>query len=148
MTYTKERVTDAAASARPYVERALRDEELRDNIRNAYASARAVYEELSSRRRISDAATKLASDQDVQSELRNAIDELRNAANRVQNVRRGSAEPARAARNGTILLLGIALGILLNPITGPAVRRALARKLFGTGNGFVYQGNGSPAKAD
>ena len=58
MTYTKERVADAAASARPYVERALRDQELRDNIRNAYTSARAVYDELSSRRRISDAATQ------------------------------------------------------------------------------------------
>jgi hypothetical protein len=148
MTYTKERVADAAASARPYVERALRDQELRENIRNAYTSARAVYEELASRRRISEAATRLASDQDVQSELRNAIEELRNAASRVQGVRRGAPEPARAARNGTILLLGICLGILLNPITGPAVRRALARKLFGTGNGFVYQGNGSAAKAE
>jgi len=25
----------------------------------------------------------------------------------------------------------------------PAVRRLLARKLFGSGDGFVYQGNGS-----
>jgi hypothetical protein len=41
-------------------------------------------------------------------------------------------------------MFGIALGILLNPITGPTVRRVLARKLFGTGNGFVYQGNGGP----
>ena len=37
MINTKEKVADAAASARPYVERALRDEELRDNIRNAYS---------------------------------------------------------------------------------------------------------------
>jgi hypothetical protein len=138
MTYTKERAAAAAASARPYVERALRDQELRDNIRNAYTSARAVYGELSSRRKVSDAATKLAHDTDVQ-------DELRNAAGRVQNVRRGSPEPARSARNGAILLFGIALGILLNPVTGPTVRRVLARKLFGTGNGFVYQGNGGPS---
>ena len=41
------------------------------------------------------------------------------------------------------LLLGIVIGLLVNPITGPAIRRALARKLFGSGNGFVYQGNGS-----
>jgi hypothetical protein len=143
MTQTKERVADAAASARPYVERALRDKELRDNVRNAYTSARAVYEELSSRRKVSDAATQLAGDKELQDHLRKAIDELRNAAGRVKNVRRGSPEPARAARNGLLLLAGIALGILLNPITGPAVRRLLARKLFGSGNGFVYQGNGS-----
>ncbi len=143
MINTKERVADAASSARPYVERALRDKELRDNVRNAYTSARAVYEELSSRRKVSDAASQLAGDKDLQDQLRKTVDELRNAAGRVQNVRRGSPEPARAARNGLLLLAGIALGILLNPITGPAVRRLLARKLFGSGNGFVYQGNGS-----
>ncbi|HET8752068.1 MAG TPA: hypothetical protein VFM43_06030 [Gaiellaceae bacterium] len=143
MINTKERVSDAASSARPYVERALRDKELRDNVRNAYTSARAVFDELASRRKVSDAATQLAGDKDLQSELRNAIDELRSAADRVKSVRRGSPEPARAAWNGLLLLAGIALGILLNPITGPAVRRLLARKLFGGGNGFVYQGNGS-----
>jgi hypothetical protein len=143
MINTKDRVSYAAASARPYVERAIRDQELRDNVRNAYTSARAVYAELSSRRRMSDAASRLAGDKDIQDELRNAIDELRSAANRVQAVKRGSAEPARAARNSAILLFGIVVGLLLNPITGPAFRRVLARKLFGSGNGFVYQGNGS-----
>jgi len=143
MNYTKERVADAAASARPYVERALRDKELRDNVRNAYTSGRAVYDQLASRRKVSDAASQLAGDKDIQGELRNALGELRNAAGRVQAVKRQSPEPARAVRNGLLLLVGIALGLLLNPITGPAVRRLLARKLFGSGDGFVYQGNGS-----
>jgi hypothetical protein len=147
MTYTKEKVAGAAASARPYVERALRDRELRDNVRNAYGSARAVYEELASRRKVSDAATRLAGDKGLQDELRNAIGELRNAAGRVQGIKRQSPEPARAARNGLLLLAGIALGLLLNPITGPAVRRLLARKLFGSGDGFAYQGNGSATKS-
>jgi hypothetical protein len=143
MTNTKDKVADAAASARPYVERAIRDKELRDNVRNAYTSARAVYDELSSRRRMSDAATRLAGDKDLQDEIRSVVDELRNAAGRVKDVKRGAPEPGRAAWNGLLLFVGIALGILLNPITGPAVRRMLARKLFGSGNGFVYQGNGS-----
>ena len=146
MTYTKERVAGAASGARPYVERALRDRELRNNVRNAYSSARAVYEELASQRKVSDAATHLVGDKNLQDELRNAIDELRNAAGRVQAVKRGSPEPAQAAKNGLLLVVGIALGLLLNPITGPAVRRLLARKLFGSGNGFVYQGNGSAKK--
>ena len=145
MNNTKDRVADAAAGARPYVERALRDKELRDNVRNAYTSARAVYDELASRRKVTDAATQLVGDKDLQDELRNAVDELRNAAGRVQDVRRGSPEAARAGRNGLLLLVGIVLGLLLNPVTGPAVRRLLARKLFGSGNGFVYQGNGSKA---
>ena len=143
MNNTKDRVSGAAASARPYVERALRDKELRDNVRNAYTSARAVYDELASRRKVSDAASRLAGDKDIQDELRNAIDELRNAAGRVKDVKRGAPEAGRAAWSGLLLVAGIALGILLNPITGPAVRRLLARKLFGGGNGFIYQGNGS-----
>jgi hypothetical protein len=147
MTNTKDRAAAAAASARPYVERALRDKELRDNIRNAFFSARLVYDELASRRKVSDAASRLAADKEIQDELRNAIDEIRNAAGRVKSVKNGSPEPARAIRNSLTLLLGIAIGLLVNPITGPAIRRALARKLFGTGNGFVYQGNGSKTSA-
>ena len=147
MVNTKDKVADAAATARPYVERALRDKELRDNIRNAYTSARAVYDELSSRRRVSDAASQLSADKDLQDEIRSAIEEIRNAAGRVKNVKRAAPEPARAARNSLLLFFGIMLGLLLNPITGPALRRALARKLFGSGNGFVYQGNGTKTSA-
>ena len=143
MTVTKDRAAAAAASARPYVERALRDKELRDNIRNAYFSARSVYDELASRRKVSDAASRLAADKDIQDEIRNAIDEIRNAAGRVKGVKHATPEPVRAARNGLLLTLGIMIGLLLNPITGPALRRALARRLFGSENGFVYQGNGS-----
>jgi hypothetical protein len=147
MINTKDKVADAAANARPYVERALRDKELRDNVRNAYASARAVYDELASRRRMSDAASQLAGDKDIHNEIRTAIDELRNAAGRVKDVKRGAPEPGRAAWNGLLLLAGIVLGLLLNPITGPALRRVLARKLFGGGDGFVYQGNGSKSSS-
>ena len=147
MTTTKDKAAAAAASARPYVERAIRDKELRDNIRNAYTSARAVYDELSSRRRMSDAASQLAADKELHEEIRIAIDEIRNAAGRVKNVKRSAPEPARAATNGLLLLAGVVLGLLLNPITGPALRRFLARKLFGSGNGFVYQGNGSKSSS-
>jgi gas vesicle protein len=140
---TKDKVADAAASARPYVERALRDKELRENVRNAYSSARAVYDELSSRRKVSDAATQLVADKDLQDEIRHAIGELRNAAGRVSDVKHGAPEAGRAAKNGLLLVVGIAVGLLLNPVTGPFLRRLLGRKLFGGGNGFVYQGNGS-----
>ena len=142
MINTKDKVADAAATARPYVERAIRDKELRDNVRNAYTSARAVYDELASRRRVSDAASRLAGDKDIQDEIRSVIEELRNAAGRVKDVKKDTPDPGRAW-SGMLLVVGIALGILLNPITGPAVRRMLANKLFGNGNDFVYQGNGS-----
>ncbi len=142
MTNTKERVAEATASARPYIERAIRDRELRQNVRNAYSSGRAVYDQLVKRRGVGQVASHLASDRDLQGELRNAIEELRNAAARVQGVRREASEPARG-RNGLLLLTGIAIGILFNPVTGPWLRRLLAKRLFGGGNGFVYRGNGS-----
>jgi hypothetical protein len=92
---------------------------------------------------VTDAASQLAGDKDIQDEIRSAIDELRSATRRVKDVKSGSPEPARAAKNSLLLMFGILVGLLLNPITGPALRRALGRKLFGSGNGFVYQGNGS-----
>ena len=143
MVNTKDKAAAAAASARPYVERALRDQELRDNVRSAYTSLRAVYDELSSRRRMSDAASQLAGDKDLQDEIRSAIDEIRSASRRVKDVKTAAPEPVRAAKNGLLLFLGVMIGLLINPITGPALRKALARKLFGSENGFVYQGNGS-----
>src|SRR5262249_10283431 len=140
---TKDRAAAAAASARPYVERAIRDKELRDNVFNAYMSARAVYDELAGRRKVSDAASRLAGNKDLQDEIRSAIEELRSASRRVKDVKPAEPEPVRTAKGSLLLLLGIVVGLLINPITGPALRRMIARKLFGDGDDFVYQGNGS-----
>ena len=46
MAKTKDKVSDAASNVKPYVDRALHDDELRDNVRNAYESARSIYNEL------------------------------------------------------------------------------------------------------
>src|SRR5437763_1008698 len=75
--------------------------------------------------------------------LVDSIDELLEAAGGAKAVTQSAPEPGRAAWNGLLLLAGIVLGLLLNPITGPALRRVLGRKLFGGGDGFVYQGNGN-----
>jgi hypothetical protein len=54
------------------------------------------------------------------------------------------AEDQHGGRNTTLLLAGIALGILFNPATGPQTRKFLADKLFGGSDDFTYQGgNGS-----
>jgi hypothetical protein len=147
VTTTKDRAAAAAASARPYVERAIRDKELRDNVFNAYMSARAVYDELAGRRKVTDAASRLAGNKGLQDEIRTAIDELRSASRRVKDVKPAAAESGRSAKHSLLLVVGIVLGLLLNPITGPTLRRALARKLFGDGDDFVYQGNGSKTSA-
>jgi hypothetical protein len=142
MHKTRDKVTDAAGTVKPYVERALRDEELRTNVRNAYESARTIYDELVARRGVTGLASRVATDKDIQSELRSAIDELRQAASRVQGAK--PQEEEHAGRNGSLLLVGIALGILFNPVTGPKTRKWLAERLFGGDDEFTYQGeNGS-----
>ena len=138
MTNAKDKMAGAADNVRPYVERALNDDELRENVRRAYASGRAIYEQLAARSSVSGAATRLATDQKIQGELRNAIEELREAAERVQGARR-RPEPSHGARNFLLLLTGVALGVLFNPVTGPALRRMLGDKVFGGGDSFTYQ---------
>jgi hypothetical protein len=136
MVRGKEKVYEAAGSAKPYVDRALHDEELRENVRNAYAAAREIYEELVGSGRASSVATKLATDTEIHENLRTAIDELRTAARRVQ----GREEHRRSG--AALLITGIAIGILFNPVTGPDTRRWLKEKLVG-GDEFGYGSSSS-----
>jgi hypothetical protein len=137
MAKTRDKVLDRAGGARPYIERAFKDEELRDNVRNAFESAREVYNELIGGRGAIPVATRVATDKEIQEHLREALDELREAADRVQGKR------DHGARNMTLLLTGIALGILFNPVTGPQTRKFLSDKVFGPSDDFTYQGGGN-----
>jgi hypothetical protein len=141
MAKTTDKLLDRTGQARPYVERALRDEDLRDNVRNAFESARTVYNELIGGRGAVTLASRVASDKEIQAELRNAIEELREAADRIQGKKEHSG------RNATLLLAGIALGILFNPITGEQTRRWLSDTLFGSSDDFTYQGSGNSGTA-
>jgi hypothetical protein len=134
MAKTKEKVSDAAGTVKPYVDRALHDEELRDNVRNAYESARSIYYELMGPRRVTGVAARVATDKDIQNELKSVIAELRQAADRVQG------KEAHKSRNSTLLFLGIVLGALFNPVTGPQTREFISNRLFGGGDDFTYQG--------
>jgi hypothetical protein len=139
MPRTTERVSDAAANFRPYVERALTDQELRENVRNAYESARAIYDELIANRGVTGVAKRVASNKDIQDELRSAVVELRTAADRV----RGKAEKERKG-HPVLLFLGIGLALVFNPFTGPQIRKWISERVVGETDGFTYQGgNGS-----
>jgi hypothetical protein len=137
MAKTTQKVMDSAGSVRPYVERAMKDEELRQNLRNAYDSARGVYDELVGGRGVVAVGTRVATDKDIQDNLRDAIDELRQASRRIQG------KDEHTGRNSFLLLAGVALAILFNPATGPATRKWLSDKLFGGGDDFSYQSSGN-----
>jgi hypothetical protein len=133
MANAKDRIQDA----KPYVQRALQDEELRENLRSAFASARDVYDELLGNRGVTGIATKVASDDDIQEQLRSAIQDLRKAADRIQG------HESHKSRNSTLLLAGIVVGILFNPLTGPETRRWLKDRIFGEDEDFGFGGGGS-----
>ena len=78
--------------------------------------------------------------------MRNVVAQLRGAAGRVQKAQEETKKAERSARASLLLIAGIAIGLLVNPLTGPSLRRLVKRKVFGRkGDGFVYHdGNGTP----
>jgi len=123
MAKAKDRLSDA----KPYVTRALQDEEVRENVKSAIAAAREIYDELLGGRRPTAVAARVATDKEIQDNLRTAIDDLKKAANRVQGKKEHSS------RNATLLLTGIVLGVLFNPLTGAQTREWISDRLFGEG---------------
>jgi len=137
MAKTKDKVIDQAGNVKPYIERAMKDEDLRDNVMTAFAAAKEVYDELIGNRGVTTVARRVATDKDMQDNLKHALDELRTAADRVQG------KKDHSGRYSTLLLAGIMLGILFNPATGPQTRKWLSDKLFGANDEFTYQGSGN-----
>jgi hypothetical protein len=138
MPKTKDKVTGVAGTAKPYVERALHDEELREHVKQAYSAAREIYDELVGPRGVTGVASRVAGDHEIQDNLRTAVAELRQAANRLQGRRE------HHGGRGFLLLVGLAVGLLYNPINGSQIRRWVKEKLFGGGDfGFDQSGNGS-----
>ena len=129
MAKTKDRVEDV----KPYVRRALQDEELRDNVVAAFHAARAVYNDLVADRGVTGLAARVATDDDIQKNLKKTIEELRQASDRIQG------KKDHGARNTLLLLTGITLGILFNPVTGADTRKWLKEQILGSDDDFTYQ---------
>jgi hypothetical protein len=127
MAKTKDKLYDKADTMRPYVDRALHDDDLHDNLKEAFNAAREVYAELLGGRNLTATAVRAATDKEVQENLKKTVEELRTAANRIQG------KEDHGTRNTMLLLAGITAGILFNPMTGPQTRKWLMDKIAGEG---------------
>ena len=132
----KDRVSEARENLKPYVERAMADEKLREEVIRAFGSAREIYSDLIGEKSAITLASRVATDDDIRDKLRDAIDDLRRASDRLQG------KKDHSGRNATLLIAGIALGILFNPITGPETRRFI-KDMLGSGGDDDRQGSGS-----
>jgi hypothetical protein len=143
MPRTSEWIRDSTGNVKPYVERALQDEELRESLRRAFDTARSIYDEMTADRGFVTQAGRVATNRDIQADLRRTILDLRAAADRVQG------KNDHGGRNAFFLMLGIVLGILFNPVTGPSTRKWVGDKVLGSGGDFTYEssngGTGAPA---
>jgi hypothetical protein len=139
MTKAKDKVYDTAENIKPYVERAMTDDKLRSDVMKAFQTAKELYGELvGGDRSAVTLATRVATDDDIRDKVRDALEDLRQASDRLQGKKNHSG------RNTTILIAGLALGILYNPVTGRETRRFIRDMVgggddspsdFGSGNG-------------
>ncbi len=130
MAKTRDKVYDAAGNVKPYVDRAMKDDKLRADVMSAFATAKDLYSELIGGRSAVTLATRVATDDEVREKLKTAIEDLRNAADRLQG------KKSHSGRSTTLLVAGIALGILFNPITGPETRKWVKEMIGGGSDEF------------
>ncbi|MCB0878545.1 MAG: hypothetical protein KDC46_06150 [Thermoleophilia bacterium] len=117
---------------RPYVDRALQDEEIRGNVLRAWNAARKVYGELGGEGPIG-AASKLSDKESVRDDLDTTVRSLSEAI-----VRMSGKEPRRRGGWGLFFLLAGVIVVLFNPATGSDTRRWLKDHLFGSEEEFDY----------
>jgi hypothetical protein len=121
------KISDTVEIVRPYLERALRDEDFRKDLKDAMGAARELYGPLTKSGSVKGSARTIATDRKTQEQLRRAFDDLASAAGTIQGKDKKKGRKGRKA----LLLAGIVAGALYNPWTGPQTRDKLLDLLAG-----------------
>jgi hypothetical protein len=138
-TATKAAGAYTAVRSHPYTQRLIEDEELRNNLRDAYGAARHAYDRITKNGK---PAQRLIDDKKVQKDLSKAADSLREASEQLRGKRK------RKGRFGKVLLLGI-VGAGVALAVSESARKTVMDSLFGAEEEFEYtsttSGNGGGA---
>jgi len=120
----------ATARENPYVQRLVEDQELRDNLRDAFEAARGAYGRATGNGK--GAVKAVTSDKKVQKDLRSAAESLREASEAFKAPRK-----RKKSRLGRLILFAlVAAGIAL--VFSEDARKTVLDTLFGAEEEFEY----------
>jgi hypothetical protein len=126
-----------AVQSNEYVQRLVEDEELRDNLRTAFESAKKAYSRINGKGPVK----ALTDDKKTQKELKEAASSLRDAA---EALRGGKKRKRRGL--GRILLLAIVGGGLALALSED-LRKKVLDALFGAEEEFEYTATTTPSSS-
>jgi adenylosuccinate synthase len=126
-----------AVRSNEYVQRLVEDDELRDNLRTAYESAKKAYSRINGKGPVK----AITEDKKTQKELKEAASSLRDAADALRN---GKKKKKRGF--GRILLIGIVGGGLALALSED-LRKKVLDALFGAEEEFEYTSSTTPNSA-
>jgi hypothetical protein len=121
-----------AVRSNEYVQRLVEDEELRDNLRNAFVSAKKAYGRVNGK-----GPGKALDDKKVQRELKDAATSLKEAADSLRGQKK------RKRRKGRLLFVGL-VGAGLALAMSEGLRKKVLDALFGAEEEFEYTASTTP----
>jgi hypothetical protein len=121
-----------AVRSNQYVQRFIEDEELRENVRNAFVSAKKAYSRINGK-----GPVKALDDKKVQRELKEAASSLKDAAD---SLRGGKKRKRRKGRLLVVALVGAGLALALSE----DLRKKALDTLFGAEEEFEYTASTTP----
>jgi len=127
MAKTKTNPALSSETLKPYVQRAMTDPELREDLLAAFVAARSIYGQMAKGQGIKGKAEKV-SEKDFQKQLQHLVGDLSEASDKLKG---NAKKKGHRTRNRIILLTGVTLGVLYNPWTGQATRDWIMEQIAG-----------------
>ena len=135
MAKTKTSPALSTDALKPYVQRAMTDPDLREDLLAAFVAARSIYGQMAKGRGIKGKAEKV-SEKDFQKQLQHLVDDLSEASDKLKGKPK---KKGHKTRNRIILLTGVTLGVLYNPWTGQSTRDWIMDQMSGSNGDALEQ---------